>query len=225
MQCEDVDSTLSEIERTFAEDPSATLAGTGFWTAVATAKQDALLVEEFAERFGALDRRAYERWAVISLPLYIGTMVALVGTGFGLVLVALAYSTEEPVNGLLLLAGMGVLFITTHSLAHLVVGRLAGIRFTHWFVAGVGRPQPGVKTDYASYLKASPQGRAWMHAAGAITSKIVPFALIPAAVISGVPWWATTALVVVGVSGLITDSLLSVRKGDWKKFKREMAYK
>ena len=152
-------------------------------------------------------------------------MVALVGTGFGLVLVALAYSTEEPVNGLLLLAGMGVLFITTHSLAHLVVGRLAGIRFTHWFVAGVGRPQPGVKTDYASYLKASPQGRAWMHAAGAITSKIVPFALIPAAVISGVPWWATTALVVVGVSGLITDSLLSVRKGDWKKFKREMAYK
>ena len=55
-----------------------------------------------------------------------GTIAAVVGTVVGLVLIGLAYSTPEPMNGLLLLAGTGVLLVTTHGLAHLVVGRMAG---------------------------------------------------------------------------------------------------
>ena len=57
---------------------------------------------------------------------------------------------------------------TTHDLAHLVVGRLVGIRFTHWFIDGPTRLQPGLKTDYASYLRTPPHARAWMHASGAL---------------------------------------------------------
>jgi len=87
----------------------------------------------------------------------------------------------------------------------------------------VGRPQPGVKTDYASYLAASPKQRAWMHASGAIVSKIIPFALIPAALIAGVPRWSIVLLIVVGAVSIITDAIWSTHFSDWKKFRREMA--
>lgn len=225
MKSDDVDRTLTAIERSFQEDPTANVAGTGFWKVVAAAKQDPKLVEEFGERIAALDRKGFERWAMVTLPLHIGTIVALIGTALGVALVGMAYSTDDPANGILLLAGMGALLVASHGLAHLIVGRVAGIRFTHWFVAGIGRPQPGVKTDYASYLAAGARQRAWMHASGAIVSKIVPFALIPAALASGVPGWTTAVLVVVGISTLISDWVLLDKSGDWKKFKREMALK
>ena len=124
---------------------------------------------------------------------------------------------------LLLLAGVGAVLVATHGLGHLAVGRLVGIRFTHWFIGAMRRPQPGVKTDYATYLAVSPERRAWMHASGAIVSKIVPFAFLPAAVIAEVPAWATTLLVAIGVVSIVTDALWSTHSSDWKKFRREMA--
>ena len=69
----------------------------------------------------------------------------------------------------------GVLLVTTHGLGHLAVGKARGMKFTHWFVGTMQRPQPGVKLDYATYLRVDAVGRAWMHASGAIVTKIVPF--------------------------------------------------
>ena len=63
-----------------------------------------------------------------------------------------------------------------------------------------------------------------MHASGALMTKILPFALLPAGFIAGVPGWATVLLVVVGVVSIITDILWSTRVSDWKKFRREMAF-
>ena len=190
---------------------------------MAAVKQAPELVPEFAGRIAAIDREAFERWALVNIPVGVGTVAAVVGSAVGLALVGLAYNTADPWNGLLLLAGMGIILVTTHGLAHLLVGRLAGIRFTHWFIGTVGRPQPGVKTDYATYLAVDPVRRAWMHASGAIVSKIVPFVLIPAALIAGVPSWSTVVLVVVGVASVITDLVWSTKASDWKKFRREMA--
>ena len=224
MERSEAERVLSAVEERFATDPAAGLAGSGFWKVVSAAKETRELAAEFAGRIAAIDRAAFERWALLTVPLGVGTAAASVGTVVGLVLVGLAYSTPDPWNGLLLLAGTGVLLVTTHGLAHLVVGRMAGIRFTHWFIGTVTRPQPGVKTDYATYLSTTAERRAWMHASGALMSKILPFALIPAGLIAGVPGWATTLLAVVGVVSIITDILWSTRVSDWKKFRREMAF-
>jgi hypothetical protein len=200
------------------------LAGTGFWPAVAAVKSNPELVGKFADRIATIDRQAFEAWALVTVPVALGTSIMTLGTVFGLVLVWMAYSAGETAAGLLLLAGTGVTLVTTHGLAHLVVGRVFGMRFTHWFVGRVSRPQPGVKVDYASYLAAPARSRAWMHASGAVVTKAIPFfALGPALVIS-VPWWATSLLVAIGVVEIVTDVVWSTKASDWKKFRREMRF-
>ena len=223
MERSEAETVLTAVEERMASDPAAGLKGSGFWKVVSAAKQSPDLAMEFAGRIAAIDRTAFERWAMLTVPLGVGTIAALVGTVVGLVLVGLAYSTPDPWNGVVLLAGAGAMLVTTHGLAHLVVGRLAGIRFTHWFIGTIARPQPGVKTDYATYLTTIARRRAWMHASGALMTKVLPFALLPAALIAGVPSWATILLVVIGVVSIITDILWSTKVGDWKKFRREMA--
>ncbi|MXY76454.1 MAG: hypothetical protein F4Y40_05130 [Acidimicrobiia bacterium] len=224
MERSEAETVLSTVEERLDSDPAAGLAGSGFWKVVSAAKQTPDLAMEFAQRIAAIDRNAFERWALLTVPLVVGTIAAVVVTVAGLVLVGLAYSTSDPLNGLLLLAGTGVLLVTTHGLAHLVVGRLAGIRFTHWFIGTIAQPQPGVKTDYATYLTTAARRRAWMHASGALMTKVLPFALLPAALIAGVPAWATILLVVIGVVSIITDILWSTKVGDWKKYRREMSF-
>jgi hypothetical protein len=99
-----------------------------------------------------------------------------------------------------------------------------GIKFTAWFIGKITQPQPGVKTDYSSYLRTPPRSRAWMHAAGAIVTKLLPFLMIGAGLATGVPAWAVWALVAMGVVGLATDVLWSTKASDWKKFQREMSF-
>ena len=97
-----------------------------------------------------------------------------------------------------------------------------GMKFTHWFMGTIRRPTPGVKLDYASYLRSPAASRAWMHASGAIVTKLMPFIFLGAAFAAGVPTWVVWALVVIGVVQIATDVLWSTKASDWKKFKREM---
>jgi hypothetical protein len=96
------------------------------------------------------------------------------------------------------------------------------MRFTHWFIGEITLPQPGVKVDYATYLVVPARRRAWMHASGAITSKLIPFLLLPAAVISGQPTWVVWSVAAFGLISIVTDVLWSTKVSDWKKFRREM---
>ena len=224
MERAEIDQVLTGLEARLQADPDAGLARSGFWKAVAAVKRSPELVDEFADRIAAVDREGFERWALLTVPVAVGTALAGVGVIAGLVLVALAYSTPDPWNGLLFLGGNGVLLVATHGLAHLVVGRLMGIRFTHWFIGNMKRPQPGVKTDYATYLVTPANRRAWMHASGALFTKIVPFALLPAGLIAGVPNWAIWLLVASGVLSILTDAAWSTTSSDWMKFRRERSY-
>ena len=113
-------------------------------------KRDPALVEEFADRAAAIDQNAFQGWALLTVPIWTGTALMTLGAAVGLFLVLLAYYAGEPGNGLLLLAGTAITLVTTHGLAHLIVGRAFGMRFTHWFLGTIRRPQPGVKVDYAS---------------------------------------------------------------------------
>jgi hypothetical protein len=110
----------------------------------------------------------------------------------------------------------------THDLAHWVIGRVVGIRFTELFIARPSRPQPGIKINYATYLRASARALAWMHASGALVTKVVPFALIPLAVAAQAPRWVAVILALLEVVQVATDVLFSTTTSDWKRFKREM---
>lgn len=200
------------------------LGGTGFWKTVGEVKRSPALTDELGSRIGEIDRRAFQDWALLTIPEPVGSILAAAAAAAGLGAVAASYYLSEPANWLVFAGGGVALFASTHGLGHLAVGRAAGMRFSHWFVGSMGRPQPGVKVDYATYLRTPARKRAWMHASGAIVTKILPFALLPAAVAADLPDWMPRALAVLGVAQIVTDAVWSVKKSDWKKFRREMSY-
>lgn len=116
MTSEEVAETLERAQA--ALDRGDGLDGTGFWKAVAAAKGDPALVEQYGDRIGAIDRSAFERWALVTVPAPVGTSLMVAGTAVGLGLVWWAYGANRPLNGVLLLAGMLVTLVTTHGLGH-----------------------------------------------------------------------------------------------------------
>jgi hypothetical protein len=222
MDREQIEAVLDEARS--AVDAGQGLGDTGFWKAVGAVKRQPELADEFADQIAAIDRDAFENWALVTIPVGIGSTLAAALTALGLGAVAGCYYLEQPWNWLLFGVGTGVLLVSTHSLGHLIVGSALGMRFTHWFVGRIQQPQPGVKIDYATYLRTPARKRAWMHAAGALTTKAIPFLLVPAARAAELPGWVTWVLVVAGVVMVATDILWSTKASDWKKFRREMKY-
>ena len=217
-----IEESLAKAEH--ALDSGSGLSGTGFWAAVSTVKRNPELADRFAERIAVIDERAHRQWAVLVIPLWLGTLLAWVAVLIGLALVWWAYDLSGTGAVVAFFAGTGVLLGSTHGLGHLVVGRLLGMRFTYWFVGEVRQPQPGVKLDYATYLRTPPKRRAWMHASGALTTKAIPFLLIGAAIAADLPGWVPWVLAGLGTVMVVTDALWSTQASDWKKFRREMEF-
>ena len=222
MESSSIEQALATAEAQVASghDP----AETGFWAAVAVVKTDGELVERYADRIAAIDQAAFAQWALLTIPKGLGTTLAFLGTAAGLVLVGASYSLDGLPAVVVFYLGFGALLTSTHALAHLIVGQILGIQFTRWFVASLARPQPGVKIEYASYLRAPARRRAWMHASGALVTKIIPFALIGGAIAAGLPTWAVLGLVVIGTAMIVTDVLWSTKSSDWMKYSREMKF-
>ncbi|MFZ0014415.1 MAG: hypothetical protein WAL25_09915 [Acidimicrobiia bacterium] len=215
-----IDVALASAEAAVRRGES--LAGTGFWSAVGEVKRRPELVDSYANRIAAIDSAAFADWALLRVPLAVGTSLMALATLVGVALIGVAYFIgSELWKVIVFYLGLGVLLVSTHGLAHLVVGRLVGIRFTNWFIGTIKRPQPGVKVDYATYLRAPAESRAWMHASGAIFTKVVPFLLVGAGLAADLPMWAVWGLFVVGVAAIATDILWSTDASDWKRFSRE----
>jgi hypothetical protein len=215
-----IDRTLVACEQALAAAGNPDLRALGFWRAVAAVKRRGDLVERYASRIATIDRETFRRRVRLAFPVTLGIIALDVALFGGLVLLAIAIGVPHPWRELLVLAATGALDVATHGLAHLAVGTFAGIGFTDWFVS-LPKP-PGFKTDYASYLRASPRQRAWMHAAGAIATKLTPFLVIPYALAIDTDAWAVLAILTLGIVQVVTDLLFSVRASDWKKFRREM---
>lgn len=220
---QDIEAALTAAEEALGRGETA-LASTGFWRAVGAVKRHPGLTQEYADRIADIDRRAFRSWALFTVPVGPGTALMIIGTLVGFALVWWAYALDQPANGAALLIGTGITLVTTHGLAHLSVGRIFGIRFTHWFIGSVKRPQPGTKVDYASYLRTPARHRAWMHASGALLTKLIPFFALGPALVMEAPWWTTTLLVLVGIGQVATDVVWSTQASDWSKYRREMRY-
>jgi hypothetical protein len=230
-----IERILTDCERALETERKPDLTARGFWKAVAAVKRRRDLVDRYADRIARIDREAFERVVPIRAPLGVGLALDLGGLVIDIALIALASYRPEPGTAvpiwatspwreLVFLAGLVGLLVATHTLTHWIVGTLAGIRFTHWFMRPPLRPQPGFKVDYASYLRTPAAVRAWMHASGAIMTKILPFALYPLALNAGLEPWAIWTVLAIGVLQLVTDAIWSVRASDWKKFRREMRF-
>lgn len=192
---------------------------------MATVKRNPELVDRYADRIALIDEKAFRRWALLVVPLWLGTLLMLLATAVAFVLVGWAYSLDGFAAVAAFYVGFGALLVTTHGLGHLLVGWVLGLRFEYWFMGPPSVPLTGgVKIDYSRYLRTPARARAWMHAAGAITTKIVPFALIGAAIAADLPAWAVWALPIIGVAAILTDVIWSTKKSDWKKFQREMSF-
>ena len=187
-------------------------------------KPDRLLVDEHADQIGRIDTAAFRAGVRLRVPVWAGNLLLLAGVIAGgrgrLAGVRLGHDARQ---GLALLAAGVIWAIAVHSPAHWMVGRAIGIRFTDYFMGGPPPPRPGLKTDYATYLRADPDSRAWMHASGAIATKLAPFVALVFWPASGAPWWSAVALLALGVLQIVTDVTLSVTSSDWKKFARERA--
>ncbi len=215
---------LDEIEAAVTSG-GADLKALGFWPIVATVKRDRALIVAHAEQIGRIDAVAFRafvgRWRISA---GLGTALLLIGALVGVAAAVAGTTVDDPLwAGLLLIAAGAIWTVTLHSPAHHLVGWLAGIRFTDYFVGGPPPPRPGIKTDYATYLRADPGSRAWMHASGAIATKIAPFLALAFVPGSEAPWWASAVLVALGVLQIVTDALFSVKSSDWKKVRRERA--
>lgn len=238
MDSQEIDRTLSETERALEGGGKPDLKRLGFWRAVGAVKRDRALVDRYADRIGAIDRRSFERRVPLRFPAALGVVVDVFQLALGIALIALTMPPSAtgspaplelvpvwrtpPWRELVFLAGMGAILVASHTLTHWIFGTLAGIRFTHWFAVPPFKPQPGFKTDYASYLRTRAVSRAWMHASGAIVTKLVPFAAYPFALQAELDPWAIWLILGIGVIQIATDALWSVKASDWKRFRREM---
>ena len=195
----------------------------GFWRLLAKVKADPVLAHHWAEQAGRIDRKAFEARALLLVPVWLGNALLLVGTLAGAVAVAIALTTDSQT-----LAGLALVFAaldwsaTFHAPAHWLVGRAVGMRFIAYFIRDLIPPFPGVKIDYATYLRVAPEARAWMHASGAIASKIAPFLALAFWPASDAPGWAAWAIAGYEVLIIGTDVFISTRTSDWKRFRREM---
>jgi hypothetical protein len=220
---QDLSGEFARIERA-VDEGNTDLSSLGFWRLVKRVKLSPEAVEAYGDRIGRIDTAAFRAGVPRRFPVWLGNAVLMGGVfvGVAAVVFALRVSSSFLAGVALLVAGVAWA-VSFHCLAHWLVGRLVGMRFTDYFIGGPPPPRPGLKTDYATYLRVSPRRRAAMHASGAVATKVAPFLPLFFWSAADAPVWS--ALLLLGVGGLqiLTDILFSVKTSDWKKVARELA--
>jgi hypothetical protein len=230
---DDYQDAFARVERE-VDRGNTDLSDLGFWRLVRRVKVEPRLAQHWADFVGRIDRKAFEARVRPRFPVWVGNGVLVVGSAVSIALIPVSLAAgrddrESVAAGVLAVAAAGGLAGALHDLAHWTVGRLIGVRFSHYFLDGPLRIQPGLKIDYASYLRASPGRRAWMHASGAIVTKLAPFAAFTALYLPHravgydiLPGWSLWVILGFGGLQLVTDLLFSTRRSDWKKVRREL---
>jgi hypothetical protein len=126
----------------------------------------------------------------IRLPIAAGNAIQIAGLVSGcLLLVAAARARVPSLAVTEMLAGLLLIYLSCHAIAHWFVGRALGIRFRSYTVGGTANPQGwpvglrwlmehlpffGVLTDKPSLQSASPSAKAAMWSAGVTSSAVLP---------------------------------------------------
>src|SRR5687767_14580969 len=123
------------------------------------------------------DRRPRKQFAVFA-----GNAIQLTGIALGCILLCISTQPAGP-RAISMIAGYLLIYFSTHSLSHYVVGRLAGIKFTHYSLGGSSHtsnfppvmrqiferlPFFAAHADPVSLKAASPTAKALMFSAGLV---------------------------------------------------------
>jgi hypothetical protein len=127
-------------------------------------------------------------WTQLSIAA--GNTVQIVGLVLGgLLLLAAARARVPSLAVTQMLAGLFLIYLSCHAIAHWLLGRALGIRFRFYTVGGTANPQGwpvglrwlmehvpffGVQTDRASMEGANPVAKAAMWSAGVTSSAALP---------------------------------------------------
>lgn len=162
-------------------------------------------------------------------------IAGVVAAGF-----AVAGAKSASSRGIAFAAMLGawiLLYFFCHAIAHWVVGRLVGIRFSFYTVGGTGNPEGwpaglrwvfehlpffGVQTEKASMLSASPVAKAAMWSAGVTSSALLPPLSVFWAWREGVPGSKLFFLFAVFWSIGALASNWTSRTGDYSKARRAL---
>ncbi|HEX5417133.1 MAG TPA: hypothetical protein VFZ25_15825 [Chloroflexota bacterium] len=219
---EQIAAILQECKFALLSGEPVDLRALGYRRAVRAVRRHPAWVEQFADSIGEIDRAVFLRRVQPVFPVPLGAALLATGTALGIGLTALSFDVSPKWRGLTLLAGVGALLGSTHGLTHFLVGKLQGMSFVGWYLNGPIKVEPTLKIDQASYLKTPPEQRAWMHASGALVTKLIPFFGLAVGSAVRAPGWAKALLGILGVVQLITDAFVSTKIGDWSRFQREM---
>jgi hypothetical protein len=217
---QDIGRELDRIEAAVAAGDTD-LRSLGFWPVIGRIKRDPAAVVRFADQAGRLDTAAFRARVRTRVRPWVGMSLLLLAVLAGVAAVVAATRWTGMWAGIALVAAGGLWSLGVHVPTHAFFGWLAGIRFTDAFIGPPPPPRPGLKTDYATYLRSEPSMRVWFHASGAVASKIAPFVALALWPVTNAPAWAAWALLGLGLVQIVTDVLVSTKSSDWKKVARE----
>jgi hypothetical protein len=166
--------------------------------------------------------------------LVIGNGIEVLGIAVGVYLLVAASSINAvPLRFLVYLISWVCLVFFPHCLAHFAVGRLVGVRFTHYtlgkssitklrlpVISSVSSMIPllTLKIDPGSLWSVSPGARAVMFASGAVVSMILPFLAVVAS-IGRLPVIWSVGLFIISLANVCFDLYYSPRAGDLSRIK------
>jgi hypothetical protein len=137
-----------------------------------------------------------------------------------------------PGRSVALVAGLLLIYLDTHAIAHVVVGRMVGIDFRGFGVRGTDHPEDypvGLRqvmsavpmwtalTDPVSRRAARPVARAAMYAAGETSTTICTVAAAGAAFAGGAPLGLGALIVAATWTALASVVVAFVDRGDYRK--------
>ncbi len=176
----------------------------------------------FRHRYSVARGNAYQAWGLIS----------------GCVLLAVAASIDRAAAAtILMLVGLLVAYLNCHAIAHYVAGRLVGMRFRGYDVAGTDHPEtypPGIRqlmeaapfyvtlSTKESRERVGRRGRAFYFAAGETATAIWSIGYAAVATSANIP--GASVLLIVMIVFNIISTIVTTRnpKGDYGKALRAL---
>lgn len=216
-----------------------------FWSIVRDVKRDPALTQGLANLIGEVDDMLFRRSSLLKLPMLLGNLFEAVLALFAVsLMIGAFYPGSVPDLGVPTSVARGAAFViaqvalatAVHPLAHQLVGRANGISFSFFFLNGPAKVEPTVKTDYATYLRASPRGRARMHLSGAVATNLATLLVLLVGVLAEVPIWSLGIMAALFLLGFLNEfvpavfarlgraDLFDMKKTDTYRYLREKRY-
>ena len=166
-----------------------------------------------------------------------GSAIQLTGIAAGGALLVTAAHAGKAAAVMLMAAGFLAVYLCSHAIAHVAVGRAAGIRFRAYGVRGTDHPEmypPGVRhvmsalpmwtalTEKSSLRSASRPARAAMFAAGETSTSAFSLAAAAYAAHAGIPGGRALLLGTIVWTIASTITVAVIPKGDYAKALRAL---